>query len=427
MSACEIGQWRETTLGEIAEFMSGGTPSKDNAEYWTGSIPWVSAKDMKKFRLDDSIDHVSEEAVRGATKLVPANTVFLLTRGMTLLNDVPICVARRPMAFNQDIKALRPRDGMVEDFLPYLLLGHKETLLNQVDLAGHGTGRLNTDELKSLGVLLPPEDQQRMIAAIFSKLDDKIELNAKMNETLETMARALFKSWFVDFDPVRAKAEGRDTGLPTHIAALFPDSFNASEGGDIPSGWSTCGLDGIARFLNGLALQKYPPRNGRQLPVIKIAQLRTEDTSDADQASADLPEDYIVNDGDVLFSWSGSLACVLWAGGEGALNQHLFKVTSEEYPKWFCWLWILRHLEEFQTIAADKATTMGHIQRRHLSEARVVIPPKPLLLEMNKHFASIVDQIILLKMESKTLAANRDALLPNLISGEIRLLSKNEA
>jgi type I restriction enzyme, S subunit len=121
-------------------------------------------------------------------------------------------------------------------------------------------------------------------------------------------------------------------------------------------------LDKIAHFLNGLALQKYPPKDDRSLPVIKIAQLRAGNTNGADRASADLEPDYIVEDGDLLFSWSGSLECVLWTGGQDALNQHLFKVTSDKYPKWLCYLGIHQHLDDFRHIAAGKATTMGHIQ-----------------------------------------------------------------
>ncbi len=135
---------------------------------------------------------------------------------------------------------------------------------------------------------IPPLPEQRAIAHILGTLDDKIELNRRMNETLEAMARALFKSWFVDFDPVRAKAEGRDPGLPKPLADLFPARLVDSELGEIPEGWGVKSLDDIARFLNGLALQKHPPAGGRSLPVIKIAQLRTGTTSGADRASADL-------------------------------------------------------------------------------------------------------------------------------------------
>ncbi|HRT97416.1 MAG TPA: restriction endonuclease subunit S, partial [Planctomycetota bacterium] len=184
-----------------------------------------------------------------------------------------------------------------------------------------GRQRVPTDALNHLTVPVPPLSEQRAIAHILGTLDDKIELNRRMSETLEAIARALFKSWFVDFDPVRAKMEGRWRrgqslpGLPAHLYDLFPDRLVDSELGEIPEGWEVRSLDEIARFLNGLALQKYPPSEDRWLPVIKIAQLRAGNTVGADRASADLDPEYIVQDGDILFSWSGSLECALWAGG----------------------------------------------------------------------------------------------------------------
>jgi type I restriction enzyme S subunit len=196
---------------------------------------------------------------------------------------------------------------------------------------------LNLRDVAQLPIVVPPEPERRAIAHILGTLDDKIELNRRMSETLETMARALFQSWFVDFDPVRAKAKGRDPGLPRPLADLFPARLVDSELGEIPEGWAVKSLDEIARFTNGLALQKYPPSDGQSLPVIKIAQLRSGRTEGADRASAELEPDYVIADGDILFSWSGSLECVLWAGGPGALNQHLFKVTSSDYPRWLCY------------------------------------------------------------------------------------------
>jgi type I restriction enzyme S subunit len=412
-------EWRKVSLGDLVDFLSGGTPSKENTNYWNGSLPWVSAKDMKRLFLDDTEDHVTQEGLSNGTTLVPANTVLMLTRGMTLLNDVPICIARRPMTFNQDVKALRPKGRVKVEFLPYLLLGNKHRLLSLVDLAGHGTGRLNTDELKSLDVLLPPEGQQRAIAHILGTLDNKIELNRRMSETLEAIARTLFNSWFVDFDPVRAKAQGREPYLPKYLADLFPDSFEDSGLGEIPKGWEVRGLDEVARFLNGLALQKYPPTDGRSLPVIKISQLRAGKTDGADTASADLEADYIVDDGDVLFSWSGSLECVLWAGGPGALNQHLFKVTSSVYPQWLYYLWIQHHLADFRHTAAAKATTMGHIQRHHLSQAKIVLPSPALLDAATLHIGPLIAASPSRLIEARSLAAVRDALLPKLMSGEL--------
>ena len=216
-------EWRETSLGSITKFLSGGTPSKGRATYWNGSVPWVSAKDMKRFRLYDTEDHVTTEGATNGTTLVPAGTVLLLVRGMTLLNDVPVCVTKQTMTFNQDVKALRPESGVDDDFLPYLLLGNKRRLLSLVDLAGHGTGRLNSEELRALDIQLPPEAEQRAIAHILGTLDDKIELSRRTNETLEEMARTLFKSWFIDFDPVHAKA-----ALKRHAAAQITPPLRGS-------------------------------------------------------------------------------------------------------------------------------------------------------------------------------------------------------
>ncbi len=217
--------------------------------------------------------------------------------------------------------------------------------------------------MRSFPILLPPVQEQRAIASVLGSLDDKIELNRRVNVTLEEMAQALFRSWCVVFDPVRAKMKGHQpAGMDEETAALLPDSFEDSPLGEIPKGWSVEPLDKVAHFLNGLALQKYPPDGDEYLPVIKIAELRKGVTESSGRASAKIPPQYVVEDGDLLFSWSGSLEVQLWTGGLGALNQHLFKVTSERYPKWFYYYWIKQHLPVFRAIAADKATTMGHIK-----------------------------------------------------------------
>ena len=284
---------------------------------------------------------------------------------------------------------------------------------------------LNTKILSEVSILYPPLPEQRAIARVLGALDDKIELNRRMNETLEEMARALFKSWFVDFEPVRAKMEGRWRrgeslpGLPADLYHLFPDRLVDSELGEIPEGWGVRGLDQIATFLNGLALQKYPANGGPELPVIKISQLRAGHTVGADSASANLPPQYVVHDGDILFSWSGSLLLNVWSGGDGALNQHLFKVSSESYPQWLYYHWIKQHLSQFRDIAADKATTMGHIKRHHLSEATTVVPPFATLEAMGQQMRPLLEKSLTLRIESRSLAAQRDALLPSLVSGEV--------
>ena len=274
---------------------------------------------------------------------------------------------------------------------------------------------------------LPPLDEQRAIARILGALDDKIELNRRMSATLEAMARALFKSWFVDFEPVRAKVEGRPSGLPPALDALFPASFEASELGQIPSGWGVRSLDDVADFTNGLALQRYPPDGEESFPVIKIAEMRRGYTSKTARASTSIDPRYVVEDGDVLFSWSGSLEVVLWAHGRGALNQHLFKVASDQFPKWFYLGWIREHLDDFRGIAAGKATTMGHIQRHHLTDARVAVPPDGAVAAGDEILGALVEEQVRHAVEARALASQRDALLPRLVSGEVRVGSGETA
>ena len=164
-----------------------------------------------------------------------------------------------------------------------------------------------------------------------------------------------------------------------------------------------------------------PPTGGRSLPVIKIAQLRSGNTSGADQSSADINSEYIVDNGDILFSWSGSLECVVWTGGKGALNQHLFKVSSNHYPRWLCYFSIHKHLEDFRRIAEGKATTMGHIQRHHLSGAKVAVPHATVLSFLDKYMSPLFEASWKRNLETHILVALRDTFLPKLISGEIRI------
>ena len=267
-----------------------------------------------------------------------------------------------------------------------------------------GLGHVTQADLRRMRVGLPAIDEQRRIAAILGALDDKIELNRKMSRTLEEMAQAIFKSRFVDFDGVA------------------DEDLVESKAGRIPRGWEVEPLDSIADFLNGAACQKYPAVQGdKSLPVIKIRELNQGVTDKSDRATSAIPRKWWVADGDVLFSWSGSLVVKVWTGGPGALNQHLFKVTSSRFPRWFYLLWTQLHLDRFQQIAADKATTMGHIKRSHLTEALCAVPPESTLRHLDAVLQPLAARQIACDLESRTLAALRDTLLPKLISGEIRV------
>ncbi len=420
-------EWGAAPLGDLVDDIldrRGVTPLKLGSDFVSNGHRVISAKLVNSGSIN--LDADEPRFVDHATYLRWMRTP-LLADDVILTSEAPLgevaylttpndwVLGQRLFAIRTDKRRLHGR------FLYYALQSDAMSHELQSRATGTTAQGIRQSELRLVQVPLPPLDEQLAISRILGALDDKIERNRQMSQTLEATARALFKSWFVDFGPVRAKVEGRDPGLPSHLAGLFPDSFEGSELGEIPTGWSIRNLDEIARFLNGLALQRYPPAADHSLPVIKIAQLHSGSTADADRASADLEPAFIVDDGDVLFSWSGSLECVLWAGGRGALNQHLFKVTSSAFPKWLYYLWIAHHLEDFRGIAAGKATTMGHIQRLHLSEAKVVLPPPRLLPHLDAVLGPLIERLWRGGVESRTLAVVRDALLPKLVSGEVRV------
>ncbi len=416
--------WAATTLGAVSTWASGGTPKKDEASYWNGDIPWISANSMHVTRFSESDLMITETGLKSGSRLALRDTVLLLVRGSALHSRMPVGIALRDVAFNQDVKAITAKSDAIRPwYLLYWLMGNERFLLDTVvEYTGIGAGKLDTKRMQSLDLLLPPLREQDEILQVIRSVDDRITLLRETNATLEAIAQALFKSWFVDFDPVRAKMEGRaPEGMDETTAALFPDALEESELGWVPKGWPVCALDEIATYLNGLALQKFPPTGVDDLPVIKIAQLRKGDTMGADMAGRNIKPDYVIQNGDVLFSWSGSLEVEIWCGGEGALNQHLFKVTSAKYPKWFYYLWTRHHLEHFRQVAASKATTMGHIQRAHLSGAKVVVPSASVLESANRVLQPVIDRIITTSLQAHTLATLRDTLLPRLISGQLRL------
>jgi len=416
-----MNNWKLKKIDECAEVIGGGTPSTSNVEFWNGDIPWLTPKDLSGYSyryIKKGERNISEEGLKkSSARLLPEGSVLFTSRAPIGY----VAIAKNPVTTNQGFKSLVLKDNNVSEFFYYLLKNNKDYI--ESFSSGSTFKEISGGALKELKFNIPPPSEQKAIADILGSLDDKIELNRQMNKTLEDMAQAIFKSWFVDFDPVKAKAEGRTIeGLSQEIFDLFPDSFEESELGTIPKGYIIEPLDKIANYLNGLALQKFPPDSETEyLPAIKIAELKNGIKETTGKASTKIKPEYIIDDGDVIFSWSASLVVDIWCEGKGALNQHLFKVTSKDYPKWFYYFWTKYFLEKFTAIAADKATTMGHIKREHLTDAKVLIPCDKLINESNKIFEPLINEIIGLRVQTRTLSKMRDSLLPKLISGEIRV------
>ena len=211
----------------------------------------------------------------------------------------------------------------------------------------------------------------------------------------------------------------RNHNLLNLAQELFDNSFiKNSYCSDI---YKTASLLDIAEYLNGLAMQKYPAINGEVgLPVLKIKELGQQACdANSDKCSESIPAQYIVNDGDVIFSWSGTLLVDFWCGGICGLNQHLFKVSSDKYPNWFVFFWTKHHLSRFIRIAKDKAVTMGHIKRGDLGKAEVVIPEASLMEDLDDEIRPLISEYIERRVENRKLQTLRDSLLPELMSGQI--------
>lgn len=375
--------------------------------------------------LDGAERFQAKLADRVANKSSRIGDTIVTTKGNSTGRTAYIAFSAPSVVYSPHLSYWRSRNAAKLDprFLRYWARGDEfgdqlEGMSHSTDMAPY----LSLADQRRLQITLPEPEEQAAIGEMLGALDDRIDLNRRTTCTLEEMASALFRSWFVDFDPVVAKAAGRAPfGMDAATAAPFPSAFEDSELGLIPKGWRVAPIDSVADFLNGLPLQRYPPDGGASLPVIKIAQLRAGTADGSDLANIKVPREYVIDDGDLIFSWSGSLLVELWCGGRGALNQHLFKVTSAACPKWFCFHWLRHHLPEFQGIAADKATTMGHIRRHHLSDALVLVPPADVLVAMDAMMAPLLDFHVHKGVESRTLGALRDSLLPRLLSGEICL------
>ena len=373
-------EWKEDILGNVLEVKYG----KDHKKLAEGQYPVYGSGGLMRY--------VDSKLYDGPSILIP--------RKGTLNN---IMFVESPFwTVDTMFWTIINTDKIDPKFLFYSICKRDFASMN----VGSAVPSMTVKILNDIQISYPKNlDDQRRIASILSSLDRKIELNNKINADLEEMAQAIFKNWFVDFEPFK---DGK---------------FVDSELGMIPEGWKVGTLTEIASYMNGLAMQKYPPENIEDsLPVLKIKELGQGFCgTDSDRCSCNIKDECKIHNGDVIFSWSGTLLVDVWCGGDCGLNQHLFKVTSNDYPKWFYYYWTKHHLQEFIHIAKDKAVTMGHIKRGHLEEALVAIPDNDSMEKAHELFEPILSKMISLRLENSRLSLLRDTLLPRLMSGEIEV------
>lgn len=406
-------KWATYTMQELINEISMGPFGSDikKSVYTNSGVPVLNGSNLQGFTLkENTFGYVSEEKADSLKKCNAHRGDIIVTHRGTLGQIVYIpnnslferyVISQSQFRFN-----LKPELARAEFIVYYFHTreGQHKILSNASQVGVPALARATTT-FRQLEVKVPPLPVQDKIVGILSALDSKIENNNKINANLEAQAQALFKSWFVDFTPFKDQP------------------FVDSELGPIPQGWKVGKLTDIAVYLNGLAMQKFPPQDIKDsFPVLKIKELGAGicDNS-SDRCSNKVPKKYIIEDGDIIFSWSGTLMVDVWCGGQCGLNQHLFKVSSSNYPKWFYYHWTKKHLRDFIHIARDKAVTMGHIKRGHLDNALVVVPNNFILEKATHLFEPLLNMVISKRIENQRLAALRDTLLPKLMSGEIKL------
>jgi type I restriction enzyme S subunit len=352
---------------------------------------------------------------------------------MTLVGNVGQCavVPPRMAGWNaaRAVAVMRLKEPSDTHFVQQCLLSHPLQHLMDVWCNTTVQATLNLKEIRQLPLPWPPKKCRDAIAEFGKALDDKIELNRRMNATLEAMARSLFQSWFVDFDPVRAKLDGRQPfGLDPGIAALFSASFHESQLGHIPTDWDVIPLYDMAQWVNGAAFKNEDfCAAGEGLPVIKIAELKDGISAQTKWSQREASADRIIDKGDLVYSWSGSpdtsLEAFLWSGGRGLLNQHIFKVISPSATEKRFVYYLLQYLRPVlvETARNKQTTGLGHVTIADMKRLLVCMPSKAVLVAFDRIIAPIFDRAFTNTLESRTLVTLRDTLLPRLLSGELSI------
>jgi len=445
-------------LGDLTDWFSGGTPSKKKPEYWGEDIPWISASSMGGSRYFDSDLKITTEGLEAGSRLAPKGSILLLVRGSTLHKRIPVGIAEREVAFNQDVKAIRVKPeliaGQVTDelYLYYWLKANEQLLLEMVEHTGIGAGKLDTKRLQNLEIELPPWHEQRKIVTTATALDEKEILNSHINQTLEQMAQAIFKSWFVDFEPVKAKIAALEAGGSEEdallaamqaisgkaqaeltrlqaeqpeqyaelraTAELFPSAMQDSELGEIPEGWIYGTLSDLADFSSNriskdeLSLETYISTENM------LENRKGVCTASSLPSSASVPS---FESGEILISNIRPYFKKIWlANKSGGRSPDVLGFTcrhkgTNEY------LFNLLYQDDFfeYMMLTSKGAKMPRGDKKAIMQFGSVIPPIGLM----KYFSERVKPFYVLATsqtrESESLESLRDTLLPKLLSGEL--------
>lgn len=377
--------WETRRLADVATFLSGGTPSKANDAFWAGTIPWVSAKDLVESRIYEAELNVTEEAVDAGSRLVPENTVLFVVRGMSLANQFRISLSKVPVAFNQDLKALRCNDGIDPEFVYYALFAQRDHIKALAGEAAHGTKKLPTEVISEIRLSVPDMAIQKATVKIVSAYDDLIENNRRRIALLNQSARLLYREWF--------------------MYRRFPGHEHVKVVNGVPEGWERRPLGDLLTLQRGFDLPAAHRIEG-EFPIYAATGING------------FHNKAMVTGPGVITGRSGSLGTVLYSSTDfWPLNTALwvkeFKRVSPEFA-----LFLLGGLNLEQYNGGVAVPTLN---RNDVHRIEVLLPPKTLLDEFTDVVLVQLQQIDNLNQYNEKLGKARDLLLPRLMNGEIKV------
>lgn len=417
-------------LGDIAEIIGGGTPSTKDSNNWDGDIPWITPKDLSSFEgiyVSRGSRSITEKGFKSSSaKMLPAGAVLYTSRAPIGY----VAIASNAISTNQGFKSLILKDGYVPEFVFYLLKASKSQI--ESHSSGGTFAEISAKALSDVVLRFPPKVQQEAIARLLKSFDEKIAINNAISKTLEDIAQTIFKTWFIDFDPVVAKMAGeKPVGMDAATAALFPESMQESELGLIPKGWDVKPTADL--FQVGIG--RTPPRKEPQwfcqgaegVPWVSIRDMGTFETyshgtsEGLTQAAVDKFKVPVVPENTVIMSFKLTVGKLCISDADLVTNEAIahFKI-SEDSPlnTLYTYLW----LSNLDMGSLDSTSSIGTATNSGvIKQIKFLVPPQELLGNFHDKVSPIFSQLKLLRKQTTTLVLLRDSLLPRLISGELQI------
>lgn len=445
-------EWITTKLGTLVSVNSKSLSVKSNFE----TIEYIDTASVTENNFDPPVLLKIKDAPSRAKRIVSTGDTIISTVRPSQKHYGYIQNCKKNTIVSTGFAVITPKN-IAPSFLYYFLTQENITnYLNNVAETSTSTfPAFKPDIINEIEITLPKDiREQASIGNFLMQIDNKIRFNNKINQTLESISQTLFKSWFVDFDPVKAKIAAKEQGEDPQLAAmmaisgksedeinqmpadkrkqlaetadLFPDEMMESELGEIPKGWKILALYDTAEYVNGGAFKANDfSKEKLGLPIIKIAELKSGISNQTEYTLKEVQERYRINNDDILYSWSGSpetsLEVFKWFGGEGWLNQHIFKINTSSIEQKVYVYNLLRYLKPILIeIAKNKQTTgLGHVTVADMKRIKIVFPDKKASKFIKYKLIPLYNLASNCMKQNSVLAIQRDTLLPKLITGEI--------